>query len=453
MGELEKMLLLVLGCAVTCQGRGRHIRKILEFEMELKTKILLAVSSLELEVAYLNIKIVEKKAKELNEKDKLLGARKDSNDSGIVDDDDNEVIKQSDEKSTIITKSDFCCQHDGFFETTFDTEDNDTNKREVNYIEEKKPIMKDFECQFESPTITSAIVDIDDTLGIKITKDAATDPEGVTSVDTSTDPVFQDMITILSQEQKVAEMEKIVLEQVGKDAIISDMEKKILKWERKCGAANSRYRKVSQEVEALRLALMIAKGETDNLRKDLNVLNDHGRVDERVGDLQSKLDSALSENAALVAANKELEDKVWCLELDQKRQSYHVEQSTGLRRLMVGDCVSSISSGFVSGDQSNTTGLIVTQDTRDMREEAERLSELIGVMEVREEQLLEQVEEAGLAKEKAEEKIKEKDWIITRLEQRSEMGRKVKNALLLTAAFGAVHTAIQQDMVMGCLPM
>ena len=88
-----------------------------------------------------------------------------------------------------------------------------------------------------------------------------------------------------------------------------------------------------------------------------------------------------------------------------------------------------------------------------MQEEAERLSALIGVMEVREEQLLEQIDEIGKARENAEGKVKEKDGIITTLEQKNEIGRKLKNTLLLTAAFGAVHTAIQQDLVMGCIPM
>ena len=88
-----------------------------------------------------------------------------------------------------------------------------------------------------------------------------------------------------------------------------------------------------------------------------------------------------------------------------------------------------------------------------MQEETERLSELIGVMEVREEQLLVQMEEVGLAREKTEEELKKKDGIISTLEEKNETGRKVKNTLLLTAAFGAVHSALQQDMVMGCLPM
>merc|ERR1719431_2271610 len=88
--ELEKMLLLVLGCAVTCQGRGRHIKKILGLEKELKTRILLAVSSLKLEAAYLNINIVGKRKQEINYKDEDedVTARKDSNDSGILCDND-----------------------------------------------------------------------------------------------------------------------------------------------------------------------------------------------------------------------------------------------------------------------------------------------------------------------------------------------------------------------------
>ena len=74
-------------------------------------------------------------------------------------------------------------------------------------------------------------------------------------------------------------------------------------------------------------------------------------------------------------------------------------------------------------------------------------------MEVREEQLLEQVEEVGIARDKAEEKVKEKqDELLTR-EQTNQFGRRVKNALLLTAAFGAVHQAIQPELLIGCVPM
>ena len=81
------------------------------------------------------------------------------------------------------------------------------------------------------------------------------------------------------------------------------------------------------------------------------------------------------------------------------------------------------------------------------------MSELIGVMEVREEQLLEQVEEVVIARVKAEEKVKEKEYELLTREQKAQFGRRVKNALLLTAAFGAVHQAIQPELVMGCVPM
>ena len=90
---------------------------------------------------------------------------------------------------------------------------------------------------------------------------------------------------------------------------------------------------------------------------------------------------------------------------------------------------------------------------RDLEEEKERLTELIGVMEVREEQLLDQVEEIGAAKEKAEEKVRDTERILVQRDARDQLGRKFKNTLLLTAAFGAVHQAIHQEMVTSCIPM
>ena len=118
--ELEKMLLLVLGCAVTCQGRGRHVKKILELERELKTQILLAVSSLELEEAYLNIKNVGEK--ENIYKRNVITTRKGSKDIGF----DYEHNLSVDESVTTVSKSDFACQHEGFFETIFDENEQDS---------------------------------------------------------------------------------------------------------------------------------------------------------------------------------------------------------------------------------------------------------------------------------------------------------------------------------------
>ena len=291
--ELEKMLLLVLGCAVTCQARGRHIKKILGLEEEMKTRILLAVSSLELEVAYLNMNLVEKKEKEINYMDRSGTARKESNDSGILCDNDYEIDDQSDNESvTTVTKSDFACQHNGFFETIFDEneKDNDTSRKEVRFIQVEKPVMRDFECQFESPKyMTSAIVDIDDTLDIQNTTDAGTDPCQVNTIDSSTDPVFQDMVTIQSLKKKVVELEQLVQDMLEKNVTISDMKKQIKNWERKCGVANLRHKKARQEIESLTLALMLVKEEADNLRQALYEMNNNDRVDERITDLQSKL--------------------------------------------------------------------------------------------------------------------------------------------------------------------
>ena len=73
---------------------------------------------------------------------------------------------------------------------------------------------------------------------------------------------------------------------------------------------------------------------------------------------------------------------------------------------------------------------------------------MIGVMEEREEQLVKQVVELGISRKQAEKKIQEKDHLLVIRDQKDQLGRKVKNALLLTAAFGAVHQAIQQEMVM-----
>ena len=197
-------------------------------------------------------------------------------------------------------------------------------------------------------------------------------------------------------------------------------------------------------------------------------------------------DTTLAEKFELQEHNKELEDRIWNLELCQKRQSYHPEQCLGLQLNRVTpdrhlrqflklsqDCTSSVSSGFASGSESTGEGslhLCINTITchfpaiqpypnmylgryKELEEETERLSELIGVMEEREEQLLDQVEEVGIARTQAEEKVKEKENLLVSREQKDQLGRRVKNALLLTAAFGAVHQAIGQEMVMGCMPM
>ena len=90
---------------------------------------------------------------------------------------------------------------------------------------------------------------------------------------------------------------------------------------------------------------------------------------------------------------------------------------------------------------------------KELQSETERLSDLIGVMEEREEQLVSEVKDVEISRKHADEKVKEKDCLLATIEKKNQLGRRVKNALLLTAAFGAVHQAIQSEVVMDCVPM
>ena len=89
----------------------------------------------------------------------------------------------------------------------------------------------------------------------------------------------------------------------------------------------------------------------------------------------------------------------------------------------------------------------------ELEQKAERLSDLLGVMEDREEQLTQKVLEVEMSRMVAEERVKEKERMICVNKQKHDIGRKVKNTLLLTAAFGAVHQAIKQEMVVNILPI
>ena len=61
------------------------------------------------------------------------------------------------------------------------------------------------------------------------------------------------------------------------------------KLEKMCGVANLRYKKTKQELEELKMVLMMSKEEGDNIRMELKEINDQGRVDERISVLESKL--------------------------------------------------------------------------------------------------------------------------------------------------------------------
>ena len=96
---------------------------------------------------------------------------------------------------------------------------------------------------------------------------------------------------------------------------------------------------------------------------------------------------------------------------------------------------------------------VIIDKLKELQSETERLADLIGVMEEREEQLISEVKDVEISRKHAEDKVKEKDHLLVTTERKNQLGRRVKNALLLTAAFGAVHQAIQSEMVMDCVPM
>ena len=93
-------------------------------------------------------------------------------------------------------------------------------------------------------------------------------------------------------------------------------------------------------------------------------------------------------------------------------------------------------------------------DVLKLEAETERLSDLLGVMEEREEQLLEQLRHQEQARRRAEENMEQTQ--VTRLTRKhagDNIGDKMKKVLLLTAAFGAVHSALQSDLTMGACNM
>ena len=96
------------------------------------------------------------------------------------------------------------------------------------------------------------------------------------------------------------------------------------------------------------------------------------------------------------------------------------------------ETISDKSSGFISECSSPEKG---PGRLLHLQTETERLTELVGVMEMREEQLVGQVRSQEEARREAERQL--------------ELGTKIKRVLLLTAAFGAVHSALSHDLVAG----
>jgi hypothetical protein len=133
----------------------------------------------------------------------------------------------------------------------------------------------------------------------------------------------------------------------------------------------------------------------------------------------------------------------WELTAPQVRVS-----AAGRRAIVTLGPGSRASSGIGSGCGGSSPGPEWIQEGRvaALEQEAERLASMVGALESREEQLAGQVEEEGAARRRAEGRA-------AAAEGRQETGRRLKSALLLTAAFGAAHTALRSDLVMECLPM
>ena len=187
--------------------------------------------------------------------------------------------------------------------------------------------------------------------------------------------------------------------------------------------------------------------------------------------------SLKAENNELKDENRELEERHWSLETMLRRQTF----PKSIIMVTSPDCVSNTSSGFLSGPgldlpeqnteypdqgrfQSNIeisreycpgefNTLRSGQQLEALEAEAERLTDLLGVMEDREEQLLGQVRAEAEARTKAEDRARSTEGVMARRRVAEEVGDKMKKVLLLTAAFGAVHSALQHDLVMGSCTM
>ena len=189
------------------------------------------------------------------------------------------------------------------------------------------------------------------------------------------------------------------------------------------------------------------------------------------------LASLAAENNELKDENRELEERHWSLEAMLRRQTF----PKSIIMVTSPDCISNTSSGFLSApglDLSEANNecqgmfqenikikLIVAefrgelqtlksgQQLQALEAEAERLTDLLSVMEDREEQLLGQVRAEEEARRSAEDRVRSTEGALARRRAAEEVGDKMKKVLLLTAAFGAVHSALQHDLVMGSCTM
>ena len=200
------------------------------------------------------------------------------------------------------------------------------------------------------------------------------------------------------------------------------------------------------------------------------------RAEEAVREVERSLEAAVLSNSSLAEQSRRLVERIEELEGEVRRRSRGEEAlqltlTLGGRRSLLtlgpSRASSGIGSGCItpelewSGGEEEDGRLFSSEDDllksslsarrqpgriEELEEEAERLSSMVGVLEEREEQLLGQVEQEGAARRSAEQRARA-------LQGGAEVGRRLKSALLLTAAFGAAHTALQSELVMECLPM
>jgi len=464
--QLEKLMKLILACALNGPEKKKNIQRILEMDAAMRTELIKVINSMDIERTLLNMQMLSKYTKQQTKR-MIKIDRQDSHDSGTVEDEESSYGSDINR----IEKVDFECQHDGYFETSFEKDELFKPKETTTcFTNTDEPKMEDFGCQFNGVMDkTSDVVDIDECLMIMEKRDASVGTSIISTADAQTEPVFNDLENILKLNQQIEYLEKHLSERITDQIQIED---RMRDKERFNVELKKQLDQAQQEQKSLMTSLRMAEEKIANLRSDIM---DKEEIEKKTHAFEKKLELLMKENTQMEKEKEELEERIFELELEKKRQSYYSENLLRLHlsnltpermrrsHLMIqSDATSCVSSGFVSGYSTNESWKSQTQVkalpssvtlVRDLEEEKERLTELIGVMEVREEQLLDQVEEIGAAKEKAEEKVRDTERILVERDARDQLGRKFKNTLLLTAAFGAVHQAIHQEMVTSCIPM
>ena len=269
--QLERMMKLVLGCAVNGPERGKNIARILEMETMIRTELLTIINDMEMEKTLRKMRISCRKSKQ----DKKM-LRQNSKDSGIVIDG---------EHTSNIEMVDFECQLDGYLESAFG-EDEKMRKTQTRTVSThtNKTTMEDFECQFDNQSNkTSDVIDVDECLFIIKKVDKSVNTDTVTKVDAQTDPVFDDLLEVEDLNKKVSDHEKLIFD---KESALSALQNKLKEKEIKARTKAKRLMKTSKENEALKMTLRILTEEADNLRVDMKGKEE---LEKRFHELESSL--------------------------------------------------------------------------------------------------------------------------------------------------------------------